>query len=208
MDFMEFFPSLKANDIRELLVKAKNTGRIDAAWTHDDSELFTDLVCRFESLPIGASTSPSLSNALCFELDELLSAMAAQYDIVYTRYADDLFFSSKRANVLGGVEREVTTLVGALTQPRGLRLNTTKTKHSSRRGRQTITGIVLTPDGLSLGRKTKRRIRSQVYNLSRLSDLERASLSGWLAYCQSVEPDFINRLIMKFGWSIVREALK
>lgn len=207
MDFEEFFPSLTADDVQDALLRALEKGKLDASWNVDDSRLFLSLVCRFGRLVIGAPTSPKLSNAICFELDEQLKAIASRYDVVYTRYADDLFFSAKRANVLGQVEAAVEQLIRSIGHPKLLKINHSKTRHSSMRGRRIVTGLVLTCDGqISLGRKTKRWLRSQVHKCPVLSDPERISLRGWLAYCRSVEPEFINSLAVKFGARRIQEV--
>jgi RNA-directed DNA polymerase len=68
------------------------------------------------------------------------------------------------------------------------------------KGRRLVTGIILTTDGkLSLGRGKKRQLRSLVFNYPSLSKPERLTLRGWLAYCRSIEPDFLNSLVIKFG---------
>jgi RNA-directed DNA polymerase len=209
MDFEEFFPSLTETDVRVTLETARSARRIDPSWDDSDTSLFVSLVCRYGHLTIGAPTSPSLANAICFELDEQLTALAAHHDVTYTRYSDDLFFSSNRRDVLGSLVAEVSAIVQARNHPQLLTVNVSKTRHSSRRGRRVVTGIVITPEGgLSLGRKVKRRIRSQIHNLGTLSAPELSSLRGRLAYSRSVEPDFINRLILKFGAARVESAMR
>jgi RNA-directed DNA polymerase len=207
MDFKEFFNSLLSSDIDEMARKAKETNRLPTTWTDEDTDLLSTLVCRFGSLTIGAPTSPKISNSLCFEMDEQFAALAFRHGVVYTRYADDLFFSTRHPNILNRVEGEVAVIVSQLRHPGHLQLNLSKTRHVSKRRRRLVTGIVITDTGLSIGRKTKRRLRSQIFKLDRLTELERRSLSGWLAYAKSVEPDFINRLILKFGASQVRSAM-
>lgn len=45
-------------------------------------------------LPQGAPTSPILTNAICEKLDIRLSGVAKRFGLNYTRYADDITFSS------------------------------------------------------------------------------------------------------------------
>ena len=208
MDFTDFFPSLGSSDVETLFERAKSSGEVDASWSTDDTALLVHLVCRFGSLVIGAPTSPKLANALCFDMDEALAALSKRHDCVYTRYADDLFFSSTRPSVLAKVEQEVKKVVAGLAHPGHLKINVSKTRHSSMAGRRAVTGIILTSDGkLSLGRSRKRKVRSLVYKYSTLSESERQSLRGWLAYCRSIEPDFINALVLKFGAERFREVV-
>ena len=46
-------------------------------------------------LPQGAPTSPALTNAICEKMDIRLSGVAKRFGLNYTRYADDITFSSK-----------------------------------------------------------------------------------------------------------------
>ena len=57
------------------------------------------------SLPQGAPTSPAITNALCLKLDKRVSAMAKRLGFTYTRYADDLTFSWRRAKGARGRRR-------------------------------------------------------------------------------------------------------
>ena len=52
------------------------------------------------ALTVGAPTSPSLANALCYHLDAALDSLSKRLATNYTRYADDLFFSTYEKNVL------------------------------------------------------------------------------------------------------------
>jgi RNA-directed DNA polymerase len=207
MDFKEFFPSLGTADVETTLERAKTKGVFSPKWNVDDTTLLANLVCRFNRLVIGAPTSPKLANAICYELDEHLLGIARRFGAFYSRYADDLFFSATEPHVLGQVENAVKGAVTAMKHPAHLALNLSKTRHSSMRGRRVVTGIVLTTEGqLSIGRKTKRRLRSQVFTFAKLTEPERLSLRGWLAYCRSVEPEFINALAVKFGAERIREV--
>jgi len=197
MDFADFFPSITAQDIKYCITR--NPGYFPG-WTSLDVEIFCQLVCRRERLTIGAPTSPSLSNVLCRELDVRLARLADDHDSVYTRYADDLFFSSKGPNVLGDLETLVRTEIESLKCPAALRINAGKTRHFSKRGRRCVTGIVLGSDGkIYVGRRLKRMIRSLVYKIEELNNDRRARLAGYIGYCQAIDPDFVNSLVIKFG---------
>jgi RNA-directed DNA polymerase len=140
-------------------------------------------------------------------LDQRLADLSQNKAVRYTRYADDLFFSTNEPNVLNGIAATVPDILRSLHYPKHLQINSAKTRHSSKSMRRSITGLIITDDGrVSIGREIKRRLRSQVHNLSRLNDAQRNQLQGWLAHCQSVEPEYINRLNLKFGSKRVLEA--
>lgn len=206
LDFDAFFPSISSDDIGIYLSSGPAAV---LKWSKRDVWTFLSLVCRNDQLTIGAPTSPALSNVLCFELDGRLSAWAMERGITYTRYADDITFSCNAPNLLGDAPGFVEATLTAIQTPRRLRLKNAKTRHLSRKNRRVVTGIVLTPDGsLSVGRQTKRKVRSLIHSYDSLSPLERRSLAGLLSYVISIEPDILNRLVIKFGPHLVDLARK
>ena len=205
MDFKNFFPSLLRRHVGEYL-ESRSPGL--GKWSASDREFFLSVVCKGDALTIGAPTSPSLSNALCFELDSRLTALATDRGARYSRYADDLFFSTARPGLLGTMAGYVRRAVAELPFPNGLTLNEDKTHHTSRRWRREVTGLILTPQGeLSLGRNRKRFIRGLVHRYEKLTGEERSSLRGLLSFARSIEPDLINRLVLKYGPERVKSAL-
>ncbi len=205
MDFEDFFPSITEADISSYLTDLRDA--YFSNWVPDDDTLFLQLVCRNGHLTIGAPTSPALSNAICFRLDEQLLSMAARLGVGYTRYADDLFFSANKPNVLKKVEGEVPNICSGLPYPRSLRVNPGKTRHSSKRGRRRVTGLTLGSDGLvHVGRELKRSIRARIHRLESLSLEERSSLAGSISYVVGMEPDFLNSLVLKYGLDRVQLA--
>lgn len=204
MDFQEFFPSIKSQDIKCYIAARP---QFFEKWTTEDIEVFCRLVSRNGALTIGAPTSPALSNALCFDLDTRLEALAKSADVRYTRYADDLFFSTNAKNVLSGIADKVPQILEALSIPAMLKINLAKTRHSSKRSARRVTGIVLGSDGaVHVGRALKRRIRSLVHHYEVLTPEQKASLAGSISYVQGNDPDFINRLIIKYGLQRVKLA--
>ena len=87
VDIKQFFPSISADKIKIVF------GSL--GYSEEVSTMLAELCCLDERLPQGAPTSPALANMVLRELDEELSLLAAQYGRKYTRYADDLTFSSQ-----------------------------------------------------------------------------------------------------------------
>ena len=197
MDMQEFFPSLTVDDMDTYKRMRPNLFK---GWTDQDFKWFCFLVFRFDRLTIGAPTSPAMSNALCFDLDVTLDGICQLRGVTYTRYADDLFFSADESGALADVEQEVKTAVAKLTLPGTLRINDTKTRHSSKKGARRVTGIVLGSDGIVyVGRHLKREVRSQVYKLDSLAPKDRARLAGMISYITGFDPEFMNALVLKYG---------
>jgi hypothetical protein len=190
MDFKDFFPSLKASDFRVFLKKNNanlNNEEIEVLcqilfWTPKGT---TDLLC----LSIGAPTSPMLSNVLMIDFDQRISKFCAARQVAYTRYADDLSFSSAQSEKLRAVERAVLSWCSRSKTP-ALTVNESKTVRVSKRDARRVTGLVLTNDRkISLGRDKKRRIRAGMHHFvtGRLDTKQILELRGMLAYVKSVD---------------------
>lgn len=205
MDMANFFPSIRETDLTKYI---QQHTALFSDWTPRDIDVFSRLVFRHGSLSIGAPTSPALSNAFCYDLDLRISEFCARQDVRYSRYADDLFFSTERPNLLRDVETEIAKIIPQLELPAGLRINTAKTRHSSKRRVRRVTGIVLGSDGEAyVSRTYKRTIRALLHKYDSLTLEQRASLAGMIAYVIGFEPHFINSLISKYGLPRVRAAM-
>ena len=84
-DIHDFFGSVRSPRIRKMFE--------DMGYPPKIARVLAALCCVHRCLPQGASTSPALSNIISYEMDKKLAALATEYNLVYTRYADDLTFS-------------------------------------------------------------------------------------------------------------------
>lgn len=208
LDFADFFPSITGAVLRRFLRSAVDKGVIDL------DELAINAVVRLAcrkaeeprrlALTIGAPSSPHLSNALLYDFDSEISTRAAAIGVVYTRYADDIFISSRGMAGVSDFEQVFKRMAREMLP--FLALNEQKTQHFSRKRRVTITGVNVTSDrGISVGREKKREIKSKLYLAikGRLDPAEFSSLRGSIAYVMGVEPKFLSRLRKKFGAEVV-----
>lgn len=191
MDFRDFFPSLKPEDMLEHFrryLPAYNVSEETLAglfFWHPRGATALELC-------IGAPSSPFISNTLLFEFDSLLSDKLRKLDVIYTRYSDDLSFSSNHRDVLGHVPGIVLETLGALLYPR-LSINSEKTVHTSRKRRKVVTGIIITPQSrLSIGRERKKLMRSMAHraSLRKLDSSELQKLQGLINFAHDIEPEF------------------
>ena len=93
------------------------------------------------SLPQGSPASPLLSNIVCSTLDQRLSVLAKRYGLTYSRYADDITFSSNHSVYAKGGEffKEFEDIV----RSSGFKINEKKTRLQKRGSRQEVTGIIV-----------------------------------------------------------------
>ena len=210
MDFRDFFGSIRPKDFDALCVD--NTISLSK-----DDQLFSHNVLFWQErgspelkLSIGAPSSPILSNAVMYLFDTQIDQISKALDVAYTRYADDMTFSGSNVEKLVAIRDKIPTLLKNLPYPL-VYLNPDKTILVTKRHRRTVTGLVLSNDGLvSLGRSRKRKIRAGVHScLNGLLNVEQVeSLRGELAFANSVEPNFIQRLRKHYGDAGIDSILK
>ncbi|MBI5039645.1 MAG: RNA-directed DNA polymerase [Gammaproteobacteria bacterium] len=204
LDFASFFPSIVGSDVVRLL--KNNVGSVPISLTTHDLMDIRNIVCRFGRLTIGAPSSPVISNAILFEFDNYIYSKCKQIGIRYTRYADDLIFSSQKTGVLSRVEADVIAALKHLPGPK-LAINDKKTVFSSGKNRRKVVGLVITSEKkISIGRDKKRYVKSLVYKYINgiLSADELVYLRGYLAFVNSVEPEFLAMLSAKYGSDKIR----
>lgn len=203
MDFEDFFPSIRPGDFIRVLEKSS------AAVNASDLNFFTHLFFRFlrpsseYRLSIGAPSSPFISNCVMYEFDKVISIECERLGVVYTRYADDLTFSTDQQGLLFSFPELVKRVIDETNSPI-LKINSDKTVFSSKKHNRHVTGLVLTNDGkVSLGRDKKRAIRSKVYAYKN-GELDKGQIEklvGLLAHARQVEPDFWERIKAKYDLS-------
>lgn len=111
-------------------------------------------------LPQGAPTSPIITNMVCDKLDRRLAGLAKRFGVRYTRYADDITFSSMHNvyQVGGEFRQELQRIIAG----QGFTMNEAKTRLQKRGARQEVTGIVVN-DKLNVTQAYVRSIRNILY---------------------------------------------
>lgn len=111
-------------------------------------------------LPQGAPTSPIITNMICDNLDRRLAGLAKRFGVVYSRYADDITFSSMHNvyNTSGEFRKELKRIV----EGQGFTMNEAKTRLQKLGSRQEVTGIIVS-DKLNVSQKYVRDIRNILY---------------------------------------------
>ena len=114
----------------------------------------------FYVLPQGAPTSPIITNMICDKLDRRLAGLAKRFNVNYTRYADDITFSSMH-NVYQNNGEFIKELHRIITD-QGFTINDKKTRLQKLGARQEVTGIIISKK-LNVTQKYVRDIRNILY---------------------------------------------
>jgi RNA-directed DNA polymerase len=123
-DLQEFYPNISSQRVYDTFIKLN----FSPHFSHWLTKLTT---WKFE-LPQGTPTSTHIANLVFFETDLQLIELCQKHEITYTRYVDDLTFSSQKdfQPLLNDILNIVTS--------NGFKLSYRKTKYS---GNQIVTGI-------------------------------------------------------------------
>lgn len=162
IDFADFFASIHFGRVRGVLLAQPYLLGSDVA------EVIAHLCCCGGVLPIGAPTSPVLTNMISRRLDRELQRLATRHECLYSRYADDLTFSTGRKHFPRGigyvdgdfwrVGRELTRIIDANT----FSINEKKVRMQSRSGRQVVTGVVVN-EKVNVTRQFARSLRGAIH---------------------------------------------
>jgi RNA-directed DNA polymerase len=206
IDLKDFFPSIRGENIRLFLEEKKTI--FPFTLTDLDLTLINLLVCKKSKLTIGAPSSPSISNAILYNFDDDIYTMCKDRKIKYSRYADDLYFSTNEENELSNILNYIKEY--SFPYKLRLRINYKENIFSSKKYKRVITGLTITTEGnVSVGRKQKRYIKSLInsYRYKSISIDNLSYLKGYLSFLLSIEPLYINLLKNKYSEEIINELL-
>ncbi|MBI4199893.1 MAG: RNA-directed DNA polymerase [Chloroflexi bacterium] len=165
-DLQDFFPSITFPRVRGIFIKRFRLPPGPAT-------VLARLCCNTgdtpDHLPQGAPTSPIISNMICHSLDHQFVQLAKRNGVFYTRYADDLTFSTNRtAFPLGIAETSGAQLIGVgndvkeIIKHNHFDLNHRKARISGRASRQDVTGLTVNKR-INVRRRLPREIRSMLH---------------------------------------------
>ncbi len=167
IDLKDFFPGINFGRIRGLFMSPVfGMGKSAAA-------VAAQICTRKNGLPQGAPTSPVLSNFIATELDRRLTRLAKQNGMSYSRYADDITFSTNRpafpASIAAYEERDPgkrTLVLGealaAEITSAGFVVNEKKVRLQTRSMQQSVTGLTVN-DRTNVTRERIRRLRAMLH---------------------------------------------
>lgn len=168
LDIEDFFPCFNFGRVRGFFMK-------DKAFELEPEVATTiaQIACDGSSLPQGSPCSPIISELIAQILDMRLVRLAKQHRLTYSRYADDITFSTNQKEFPSAIaypdpgDKSVwhlgTVLSGAISSS-GFSVNVKKTRMHIRGSRQTVTGLTVN-EKVNIDSKYYRRVRAMTHNL-------------------------------------------
>jgi RNA-directed DNA polymerase len=129
-------------------------------------------------LPQGAPTSPMLSNLAMRSLDRAIQSIAESAGLEYTRYSDDITFST-RSDFDRSKASAVMGRTSAVLRRIGLYPNPGKSVVVPPGGRKVVLGLLVDHDVPALPREFRSRLRQHLHYLETLGPLVHASKRGF-----------------------------
>jgi RNA-directed DNA polymerase len=147
VDLKDFFPSVNFGRVRGMFL-AKPYSCNEAV-----ASVLAKICCHNNQLPQGAPTSPVISNMLCASMDGQLQRLAKRHKCTYTRYADDITFSTTLSRFpeglasLVGEDSVAEVVLGedliSTIEDNGFTVNQKKIRLQHKRNHQEVTGLTV-----------------------------------------------------------------
>ncbi|NKA92042.1 RNA-directed DNA polymerase [Ralstonia solanacearum] len=147
VDLHDFFGTINFGRVRGFFLKDRNFSLQPKVAT-----VLAQIACYENKLPQGSPCSPVISNLIGHMLDIALVQLAAVSGCTYTRYADDLTFSSNKPTFPIQIARQIDKSADKWAPGRslerivtkaGFTFNDKKTRMQYRDSRQEVTGLVV-----------------------------------------------------------------
>lgn len=173
LDLQDFFPTINFGRVRGVF-RAKPYER-----NAEVATVLAQICCHRNQLPQGAPSSPVVSNMVCARLDGQLQRLARSCHATYTRYADDITFSTTASKLSGRLCQKAedgSVTVGpdlqAVIAANGFSVNPDKVRLAGAAERQRVTGLTVN-EFPNVDRRLVRQIRAMLHAWRR-HGLERA----------------------------------
>lgn len=166
IDLTDFFDRFNFGRVRGFFIKNKNF-----ELSPDIATVIAQIACYENKLPQGSPCSPVITNLITHSLDIRLASLAKKYSCTYSRYADDITFSTRKSifptqimrQEEGGEYIAGKELRNDITSA-GFSINDKKTRIQYKDSRQYVTGLVVNKKP-NVKKEYWRTVRSQCHRL-------------------------------------------
>ena len=131
-DLKDFFPNITSVMVRDLFMTAPFN------FNEGLATLIAMLTTYDNTLPTGAPSSPIISNLIFYKTDKKLQVLAKKFNLSYSRYADDLSFSSDI-----NYNQNIIVEINQIIEKDNFVINHKKERLQNYYNRQTVTGITV-----------------------------------------------------------------
>ena len=164
IDLKNFFDSFNFGRVRGFFIKDRNFDVLPEIAT-----VIAQIACYQDKLPQGAPSSPIITNLITRILDYRIVKIAKKYRFTYSRYADDMTFSTNRELNSDKLRarKELENFLAELEElivSSGFEINPQKTRLSNNMQRQEVTGLVVNKK-INVKREYVKNTRAMAFQL-------------------------------------------
>ncbi len=215
-DIQNFFSSIDSKLIEQII--KSNIDKIPVSDVENYLDNIIKLITFNDILPVGFTTSPKLSNIILSLFDDEIELYCKKNNIIYTRYSDDLIFSSNNHTMLENLRNIIQIKLKEHYEDR-FSLNDKKTIFLDKTNKIFLLGMVITPQGhVTVDKNIKQNIKQLIYfykndktkyqnHLEKYYDGSKSKAYGKLNYIYEIDKDFIIYLRKKYGNYIIDQFL-
>jgi len=163
IDLKDFFPSIHFGRVMGLFMAKPYEFKRNIAI------LIAKIVCLNDTLPQGSPCSPVISNMICAHLDKQIGELAKKNSCYYTRYADDLTFSTNKVlfpeeiAIQSDNKWDPSSKLCELIKHHSFEININKTSMRTQGDRQIVTGIVVNQYP-NIHQKSLKQVRAMLHD--------------------------------------------
>lgn len=186
IDISDFFPSFHFGRVQSYFHKSKEFN-----FSKEVSTIIAQLACYEGKLPQGAPTSPIISNLIFNIVDLRILALAKKYKLDYTRYADDMSFSTNN-NAFKKDHLAFMQELEELLGKNGFEINKNKTRLEYHSSKQEVTGLTVN-DKVNASRNFINKTRAMANQLYKTNSFQINGEDGTVNQLEG-RLSFINQL--------------
>ncbi|QQS88574.1 retron Ec67 family RNA-directed DNA polymerase/endonuclease [Fusobacterium canifelinum] len=191
LDLKDFFDSFHFGRVKGFFEKNKDFKSFFPELTSELSTLIAQLVCFNGKLPQGAPSSPLLTNLICNIFDVRVLKLAKKYKLTYSRYADDLTFSTNYKGFIRNLEKFEEDILLEIKK-NGFEANMEKYRLTFQSSRQEVTGLTVNKK-INVSRKYYKYTRAMAYSLYKNGEFNIDGIDGTINQLEG-RFSFINQL--------------
>ena len=182
LDLQDFFPNFNFGRVRGFFIKDK-----ELAVPAKVATVIAQIACYEGGLPQGSPCSPVIADMIAHILDVRLAQLAKRYKVTYSRYADDLTFSTNQREFpvalahrenKPGSQWELGAKLTSAIERCGFTINPAKTRMQVRASRQMVTGLTVNKK-VNIPQDYYRAVRSMCNALFQTGSYHRPISKSW-----------------------------
>lgn len=197
LDIKHFFNNMIWKRFCEIVNNNYQETRLCKAINNPDDNAFLRRVLTYKNRIVqGSVTSPYISNLYLIEFDMFVHSYIVENDLdwTYTRYSDDIYFSSKKY-----IDHNLIDILDSKLKEQHLRLNFSKINFTKLKSSVRLTGLSLKKNKrIVVPTKFKKKMKNQIYKFLVKREGDKNMLMGELSFLKTNDYAYYKKMCNKY----------